>query len=208
MRNTLVLPGNRVKGVRKPHLVSEGILLGNRIPKDFFITTGIGESDITVHAGSYHLALRDAGIEMCNIMTYSSILPAIATEVPRPQTLKHGAVMETIMATANAPAGERASAGIIWGWLQNKRTGERHGGLVCEYNGSLEEEEVERQLRASIEELYANGYAEDFDLENTRLIRRSFVPEKRFGTALVGLCFLNYLWPVLPGKDYSAQLCS
>jgi hypothetical protein len=26
---------------------------------------------------------------------------------------------------------------------------------------------------------------------------RSFVPEKRFGTALVSLCFLNYLWPVL-----------
>jgi arginine decarboxylase len=154
------------------------------------------------------LALRDAGIEMCNIMTYSSILPAIANEVPKPEILRHGAVMETIMATATAFAGDRASAGIIWGWLQNKQTGERQGGLVCEYNGCLEEPEVEQQLRASIEELYTNGYSDDFDLEETRLIMRSFVPEKRFGTALVGLCFLNYLWPVLQGKDSSAYLSS
>jgi arginine decarboxylase len=208
MKNTLVLPGNRAKASRRPGLVSEGILLGNRIPKDFFITTGTGESDITVHAGSYHLALRDAGIEMCNIMTYSSILPAIANEVPKPETLRHGAVLETIMATATALAGDRASAGIIWGWLQNKQTGERHGGLVCEYNGCLEEREVEQQLRASIEELYTNGYSDDFGLEDTRLIMRSFVPGKRFGTALVGLCFLNCLWPVLHGKDASAYLCS
>jgi arginine decarboxylase len=206
MKNTLILPGNRSRV--RPALVSEGILLGNRIPKDFFVTEGTGQSDITVHAGSYHLALRDAGIEMCNIMSYSSILPAIANEVPKPETLKHGAVMETIMATATAQAGGRASAGIIWGWLQNKRTGERHGGLVCEYNGCLEEPEVEQQLRASIEELYTNGYSDDFGLEDTRLIMRSFVPAKRFGTALVGLCFLNYLWPVLHGKDASAYLCS
>ena len=56
------------------------ILIGNRIPKDFFITKGKGESDITVHAGSYHLALKDANIEMCNIMTYSSILPKIGSK--------------------------------------------------------------------------------------------------------------------------------
>jgi len=208
MKNTLVLPGGRTRAGRKPGLASEGILLGNRIPKDFFITTGTGESDITIHAGSYHLALRDAGIEMCNIMTYSSILPAIANEVPKPRTLQHGMVMETIMATANACAGDRATAGIIWGWLVNKETGERHGGLVCEYNGGLEEPEVESQLRASIEELYRNGYSDRFDLEGTRLIMRSFVPAKRFGTALVGLCFLNYLWPVLRGKDSSAFLSS
>ena len=40
--------------------VLNGILVGNRIPKDYFVTSGIGESDITVHAGSYHLALKSA----------------------------------------------------------------------------------------------------------------------------------------------------
>ena len=40
------------------------MLLANRIPKDFFITSGIGESDLAIHAGSYHLALREAGISI------------------------------------------------------------------------------------------------------------------------------------------------
>jgi arginine decarboxylase len=109
--------------------------------------------------------------------------------------------METIMATANAKAGARATAGIIWGWLFDRNTGERHGGLVCEYNGSLPEEEAAGQLEESLQELYANGYREDFQLEGMRLHIRSFVPQKRFGTALVSLCFLNYLWPVLAGAE-------
>ena len=195
MKNTLILPGN---GSRvKPARVSEGILLGNRIPKDFFVTEGTGQSDITVHAGSYHLALRDAGIEMCNIMTYSSILPAAANETAKPRALTHGSVMETIMAVANANEGTRATAGITWGWLFDKSTGERHGGLVCEYNGSLPEAEAQSQLEESLQELYTNGYREDYQLEGTRLHLRSFIPDKRFGTTLVSLCFLNYLWPVL-----------
>lgn len=197
-----------MKASRATHLVSEALLLGNRIPKDYFITEGIGESDITVHAGSYHLALREAGIEMCNIVTYSSILPAIATEVPKPEALSHGSVMETIMACSTATCGQRATAGIIWGWLFHKRTGEKHGGLVCEYNGCLEEHEVEKQLRASIDELYVNGYSEDFDLESDRLIMSSFTPKKQYGTALVGLCFLNYLWPVRQLKSSSQFLPS
>ena len=44
--------------------------IGNRVPETYFETTGSGESDVTIHAGSYHLALREAGIEMANIMTY------------------------------------------------------------------------------------------------------------------------------------------
>ena len=73
------------------------ILFGNRIPKDFFITSGIGESDITIHAGSYHLALKEAGIEMCNIIAYSSILPKIATEIEKPKELVHGSVLKQFL---------------------------------------------------------------------------------------------------------------
>ena len=177
----------------------KGILYGNRIPKDFFITTGIGESDITVHAGSFHLALRDAGIERCNIMTYSSILPDIAKEIPKTplllNSLKHGSVMETIMACANSTKGRRATAGVIFGWLHNKTTGEKYGGLVCEYNGEKTEEGTSEQLNASLNELYTNGYADEFELKDIQLITKSFVPEKDFGTALVALCFTNHVYP-------------
>lgn len=177
--------------------VSHGVLVGCRIPKDYFVTRGKGESDITVHAGSYHLALKEAGIEMCNIMTYSSILPGIANEVHKPKELVHGSVMETIMAVSNAKKGERATAGIIYGWLFDKETGDKYGGLVCEHNGQYTEKEVEGLLKQSIMKLYENGYSEKYDLRDIHIIKESFVPEKKNGTALVALCFTNYMFPML-----------
>jgi len=177
---------------------SQSLLIGNRIPKDFFITTGTGQSDITIHAGSYHLALKDAGIERCNIMTYSSILPAIANKIEKKtDDLVHGSVMETIMACSDAEKGQRATAAIIFGWLFNKKTGKKHGGLVCEYNGHDEEKDAIDSLKESLEELYTNGFSEDFELRDIEIHSKSFVPEKKFGTALVALCFKNYEFPVL-----------
>ena len=41
--------------------------VGNLIPNTFFITKGSGESDLEKHAGSYHMALYDAGISDFNI---------------------------------------------------------------------------------------------------------------------------------------------
>lgn len=175
---------------------SDEILIGCRIPKDFFITNGIGESDITIHAGSYHLALKEAGIEMCNIMTYSSILPKIANEIKKPGKLVHGSVMETIMAVANSNKGKRATAGIIYGLLYDRKTKEKYGGLVCEYNGDLTEEIVGKQLKESLNELYTNGYSDDFELKDISLYTRSLIPKKKYGTAIVALCFTSYLVPL------------
>src|SRR5512133_3179670 len=173
-----------------------GILAGNRIPKDYFVTKGSGESDITIHAGSYHLALKKAQIEMCNIMTYSSILPSIANKVDRPPTLVHGSVMETIMSVCTAEKGEQATAGIIYGWLYNKKTKDKYGGLVCEHNGSYGINELNARLEASLEELYCNGYSGKYELSGIEKICESFIPAKKYGTALVALCFINYLVPV------------
>jgi len=174
------------------------LITGNRIPKDFFITSGCGQSDITVHAGSYHLALREARIERCNIICYSSILPSIANKIEfDTENLVHGSVMETIMACANAAKGVRATAAIIFGWLYDKKTGEKYGGLVCEYNGHDKEEDAIESLRMSLQELYQNGYSDQFELKDIELNSRSFIPDKKFGTALVALCFVNYAYPIL-----------
>lgn len=173
------------------------IISGPRIPKDYFVTKGIGQSDITTHAGSYHLALKQAGIEMCNIMVYSSILPKIATEIERPEILTHGSVMECIMATANTTYGTRATAAIMSGLLYHKKTGEKFGGLVCEYSGSKTEADAIYELRQSLNELYVNGYSDHYYLNNINTIAESFVPEKKYGTAIVALCFVNYLYPIL-----------
>jgi arginine decarboxylase len=173
------------------------LIVGNRIPRDYFVTKGSGQSDLTVHAGSYHLALKAAGIEMCNIMTYSSILPNIANEIPKPDRLVHGSVMESIFSVCTVNKGDRATAGIIYGWLYDRKTHQRYGGLVCELYGDHDVREIERRLHASLDELYVNGYSEDFDLRDRRVITESFVPAKKYGTAIVALCFVNYEYPIL-----------
>jgi len=183
----------------KIKIQQKSLLVGNRIPKNFFLTSGAGESDITVHAGSYHLALKEAGIERCNIVTYSSILPSIATEVEKPaqEEMIHGSVMETIMACTDVLKGEMATAGLIIGWLYDKKTDEKYGGLVCEYHGNDDEGTASQELSASLNELHANGFSERFNLRDIKIVTKSFVPAKKFGTSLVALCFTDYAYPVL-----------
>ena len=177
------------------------LIVGNRIPKDYFITSGTGESNIAIHSGSYHLALRKAGIEKENIITYSSMLPAIATQIQMPDNLVYGAVMETIMAVANGRKEERLSAGIIYGWLYDRNKGEKHCGLVCEHNGNYSEKELVEILESSITELYINSFEKEFEFRDREIIKESFVPIKKYGTALVALCFTNYVYPVIKQKN-------
>lgn len=187
------------------------MITGNRVPRDFFVRSGVGESDITIHAGSYHLALREAGIEQANIITYSSILPATAQRHDGPcRPIIHGEVMETIEASASCVHGETATAGLIYGWLYadaaelvegppgvSVSAGRRRvGGLVCEYSGSLPEDQAADQLRQSLDELHQNGY-EMYALEVGELVTRSVTPSKSFGTAGIWLCFQTFEWAEL-----------
>lgn len=176
---------------------AKGVMLGCRIPKDYFETQGKGESDIAVHAGSYHLALKDANIEKYNIMTYSSILPGIATLVPQPAGMVHGCVVESIMSTCTVGKGERGTAGIIYGWLYNRKTNERYGGLVCENYGDYSPDDLHALLRSSLNELYVNGFEEDYRLENIKYLHETITPQKKYGTALVALCFVSYYHPIV-----------
>ena len=190
----------RNKYVKTKNLLFQ-LTIGNRIPRDYFWTYGTGESDITIHAGSFHLALKKAGIECYNIMSYSSIMPGIAKEIEKPKSYVHGAVLEAITAVANSPKGERATAGIILGWLYNKTSNDRYGGLVCEYHGSFTEEEAKESLGKSLEELYVNGFDEEYDLRDIRIATTSLIPEKNFGTALVAIGFTSYAVPVAEISD-------
>ena len=182
------------------------IIIGNRIPRDFFVTKGKGESDITIHAGSYHLAMIDAGIECYNLMTYSSILPPTAREIKKPDSYDYGSVAETIMAVSSAKKGERATAGVVFGWIHNKETGEKIGGMVCEHNGNYTEEEIRENLNASLNEMFTE-YCKKYDADNVFELRdiiitiESIVPEKNYGTAMVVLCFVNYVYPIVSGEE-------
>lgn len=150
-----------------------------------------------MHAGSYHLALKDAGIETQNIITYSSILPSIANEIKKPNNLIYGSVMETIMAVGNTTEGNFATAGISYAWLYDKKTNEKYGGIVCEHEGNYSIRDITYKLNASINEIYFNGFSEKYDLKNQKIITNSLKVQKRFGTAIVALCFVDYSIPII-----------
>lgn len=56
------------------------------IPKYFFLTKGVGKHKEKLQ--SFELALRDAGIEHCNLVNVSSIVPPDCKLVPRNRGLK------------------------------------------------------------------------------------------------------------------------
>lgn len=176
------------------------VIIGNRVPYQYFRTTGFGESDIAVHAGSYHLALKAAGIERANIMTYSSILPTGVEEVEQPDDYIHGEVMECIMASCTATKGEYAFAGIITGMLYEKESGKMFGGLVCE--NSLATKHIKdvagmvKTLEASLDELYRNGFDNKYDLREIKYLTTYKQVAKQFGTAVCALCFISYKVPI------------
>jgi len=186
-----------------------GIVIGCPIPRKFFKTRGKGESDYQVHAGSYHVALQEAGIERANIMTYSSILPAIAEEISPEEgmkMIKHGAEMKVIQAASHVDTGsgaKRATAAIMYGWLYPKKGGPTVGGLVCEYSAHGTVEEARSNLTACLDDLYRNkdrngkSFAEDYELRDVTFIFETIEPTKRFATALVALAFVDYFVPVL-----------
>lgn len=81
------------------------------VPRKLFFTKGVGVHRAELR--SFELALRDAGIERCNIVNVSSILPPRCKIIPRTQGLK-----------------ELVSGGITFCVLAKCSTSE-HGRLIA-----------------------------------------------------------------------------
>ncbi|KGN73352.1 arginine decarboxylase [Porphyromonas macacae] len=171
--------------------------VGNLIPRTFFTTKGSGESDLEIHAGSYHMALFDAGISDFNIMTYSSVLPATAhlvsmDEVDLPP---FGSEMKTIMAVSHGQQDEFISAGLVYAWMYaDENFDEKVGGLVCEVSGRYRIEELEARLIRVINDLHIRTYSQYY-LGELNFITEGMTIEKRYGTALAALCFMDFDLP-------------
>ncbi len=165
-----------------------------RVPTKYFLDKGCGQSDITFHAGSFHMALKDCGIENYNVVTYSSILPKKCTEIQgidRPK-LRRGAVMDTIMARFDGHKGDNIAAGIVRGDLIKRTNGTYDGSIVCEIGGKLSQAQLDKRLRKAVQELYENGYSEEYELQNVRTDIQACKVEKAFGTVLVVIAFVEH----------------
>ena len=163
----------------------------NRIPYQYFITKGAGSSNYEVHAGSYHMALFDAGISDYNIQTYSSVLPSTAIEVPKNFiTPPFGSELYTIMSCIHGNQNDYISCGIITGELFDND--KKIGGLVCEVSGKYDENtELMIQLQQTINDLHQRTYNQ-YSLLNLKTITNSFQCEDKYGTCLVAVCFVSF----------------
>jgi arginine decarboxylase len=99
--------------VKKDTSKEECELLSN-VPGRIFFTKGVGTHKEELH--SYELALRDAGIEKCNLVSVSSILPPRCRVIPRKrglQLLVPGGITFCVLARCSSNEPRRLLAASI-----------------------------------------------------------------------------------------------
>lgn len=87
---------------------------GILVPKKMFFTNGVGRHPYELR--SYELALRDAGIEKCNLVHVSSIYPPGCKLIPRTEGLREiypGMITFAVMARATSNEPRRLIAASI-----------------------------------------------------------------------------------------------
>src|SRR3989344_5206787 len=176
--------------------VSE-IIIGTRVPHEYFIAQGSGESDFGYHPGAYDVALEKAGgIHNYNHITYSSILPETAKRIKStPKNYDHGAVLESI--TAEAGKGmeypKRLTAGLIISKVY--RNNIYLGGLVAEYNGQDSKEDCKKFLKANMQSMIKRRYGDDVKTKDEYFIE-TIEPKSKYACVVVVLGFTSYKYPV------------
>lgn len=199
------------------------IILGNRVPYEYFIVTGAGESNagsdgLPYETGSYDAALTEAGIQNCNVIEYTSVIPTHAKEISKEEGLKRlqwGEVLECIKAQNNGAKGKFISAAVMTTTVKDP-SGKYLGGFACEYSGSGSRKESEASLEESITGIIerrnfgkieggAKLYKENKTDKGFVLYPgKDFVYEgiqvkEHHGSVLAAICFVSHRWPLLRG---------
>ncbi|KAL4452666.1 hypothetical protein ABPG75_008328 [Micractinium tetrahymenae] len=138
-------------------------VVGMRIPRRYFVTKGFGETDQGAGAdpfetGAHDLGMEQAGIHNFNLMTYTSILPWEAEEIPFEEAQKyfhHGSALECILAEMHGGKGDRVTAGVGRMMVGDRAAnGARMGGFAVEYEGGASEEGARGQLDEALDALF------------------------------------------------------
>jgi arginine decarboxylase len=196
-------------------------VLGNRIPCEYFISVGGGESEagskgLPFETGSYDAALNDAGIQNVNVVKYTSVIPTHAKQIDKEvglKGIKWGEVMECIMAQANGKKGSTITAAVMTTEVKDPK-GKHLGGFACEYSGSGTKKDIEISLAESIEgmierrhygtfpnklQMYKdNKTSKGYIVHPGRVLAFKTLDIKAaHGTVLASICFTAYDYPIL-----------
>ncbi|CAM6048753.1 unnamed protein product [Sphagnum compactum] len=196
---------NMKSSVSELVLGGHGIVFGTRIPKHYFLVKGFGETDQgdgsdPWETGSYDLALEDAGIQDLNITQYSSVIPPEAETVTLEEAkpfLRHGAVMESIMARMQGVKGDRITAGV--GRMQIRRKEDKFhiGGYAAEYSGHASEEVAKTILAKDLTAIFERRFdSKEYEIFEEDYIVQEGEVRKAFGSVLASICFVTYVLPM------------
>jgi arginine decarboxylase len=197
------------------------IILGNRVPYEYFITSGAGESDagsdgLPYETGSYDEALTKAKIENANIVEYTSVIPTGAKEISREEgigRMQWGEVLECIKAQANGPKGKFISAAVMTTSVTDPN-GKFLGGFAVEYSGSDDRKGAEKSMEDSITgiierrgfgkieggaKLYKDNTTDKgYTIHPGKIfVYEGLKVKKHHGTVIATICFVSYKIPVL-----------
>ncbi|OHB45469.1 MAG: arginine decarboxylase, pyruvoyl-dependent [Planctomycetes bacterium GWC2_49_10] len=103
------------------------------VPREIFFTSGVGKHRHKLQ--SFELALREAGIEICNLVTVSSIFPPGCKIIPKARgvtRLKPGQITYCVMARCETDEPNRLVTSAVG--LAVPANGE-HYGYISEYHG-------------------------------------------------------------------------
>lgn len=205
------------------------IILGNRVPYEYFITSGKGESNagsagLPYETGSYDAALNDAGIQNTNVIEYTSVMPTESKEITKEEGLKRlqwGEVLECIKAQANGKRGSKISAAVMTTTIIDPK-GKFLGGFACEYSGAGTKKEAESSLSESISGMIKRrGYGNikgDIQMYKDNKTDTGYIihPGKIFvydfldvkeehGSVFTVICFVSYRFPTLTEAKTTRQ---
>ena len=175
------------------------LIVGTRVPHEYFVVKGSGESEFGYHPGAYDVALEKAGgVQNYNHIVYSSILPAGAIRIPAPpEVYSHGAVLESI--TAEAGKGKIHPKRLTAGMIITKifKNGEYLAGLVAEYNGEDTEQEAREYLKNNMSGMVKRRYGTEGITTKDEFFVETIEPKSKYACALVVLGFTSYKLPLL-----------
>ena len=199
------------------------IILGNRVPYEYFMTKGKGESDagsegLPYETGSYDAALFEAGIQNANIIEYTSVMPTESKQISKEEGLKRlqwGEVLECIKAQSNGKKGSKISAAVMTTSVIDPK-GKYLGGFAVEYSGSGTKQDAEASLAESVTGIIERrGYGKlkgggnlimykDNVTDNGYKIHPGKIFEyenlnvtKEHGSVFTAICFVSYKFPTL-----------
>jgi len=152
------------------------------IPREFFVTSGKATSSIS-ELNAFDLALKNAGIAQCNLVSVSSILPSRCKEIGLKQ-MPIGSIIHAVVARMNAEGEATIGAGIAWAWEKDKKY-----GIVAEAYGRMNKKALEKTLEWKIREMAKIREIEINEINYRMEILK--VPTNNYGCVIATLIYMS-----------------